>query len=500
MSVSLKKSFALAAVLGVGLLPVAAQAATGGILDSIQQSYQSATATWMAEALTYARHLFGGLAVLEIAWAGGQYVLRRNDLPDFVASVFLKVVSIAFFYTFLIEAPTWIPDLIGSFAQAGQQIGGAGVGAALTPSGIFALGEHVAATLLGVLSQAAPGVVQTVTSGGAALGAFLLAAIVIGLSAFLVLIGFAIVAVQLLVTLIESYIVIGGGVLMLGFAGSRWTMPFAERYLGYAVSVGIKLFVLYLIVGLGGDIARQLTTQIASYGAQIPPLVDLQAGVGSLIFGAIGYLVPGLAGSLMNGSPTLSLGTVGGVAAGVAGGTALTAMAGVGGAAAVANATIGAAKAAGAVGSVANRMGSGAAMSLGVRAAGGQMGDALQGIGARRATRIASQLGDRAVQGWGEGTLGGHLANRVRATALQHSVGAASGSSGPGGAPGNGIQAKGTQDSLGGSLDPGGAGQKPGSFSPSRPSATQALRRLANTHLPHDGHTGGISIRLNHPD
>lgn len=139
-------------------------------------------------------------------------------------------------------------------------------------------------------------------------------------------------------------------------------------------------------------------------------------------------------------------------------------------------------------------------MSLGVRAAGGQMGDALQGIGARRATRIASQLGDRAVQGWGEGTLGGHLANRVRATALQHSVGAASGSSGPGGAPGNGIQAKGTQDSLGGSLDPGGAGQKPGSFSPSRPSATQALRRLANTHLPHDGHTGGISIRLNHPD
>ncbi|MHB1586823.1 MAG: P-type conjugative transfer protein TrbL, partial [Acidiferrobacteraceae bacterium] len=329
----------------VGLVPGIAHAATGGLLDSIQQSYQSATSTWMARALGDAHDLFGGLAVLEIAWAGGQYLLRRNDLPEFIGGVFLKVLSIAFFYTFLVEAPTWIPDIINSFSQAGQTIGNAGVGPVLTPSGIFALGTEVARALLDAISSTAPGLGQTLASGGIALGTFLLGALVIALSALLALCGFAVVAVQLLVTLIESYIVIGGGALMLGFAGSRWTLPFAEKYLGYAVSVGIKLFVLYLIVGLGGTLAQQLTAQIVSYGSNVPPIVYLQAGVGSLVFGAIGYLVPGLAGAMMNGSPSLSLGNLGGAAAAVAGGAALTGMAGMAGAAAIARQTLGAARA-----------------------------------------------------------------------------------------------------------------------------------------------------------
>lgn len=475
----------------VVLVPGIAHAATGGMLDAIQQSYQSATSTWMARALWDARDLFGGLAVLEIAWAGGQYLLRRNDLPEFISGVFLKVLSIAFFYTLLVEAPTWIPDIINSFSQAGQSIGNAGVGPALTPSGIFGLGTEVARALLDAISSTAPGLTQTLASGGVALGTFLLGALVIALSALLALCGFAIVAVQLLVTLIESYIVIGGGALMLGFAGSRWTLPFAEKYLGYAVSVGIKLFVLYLIVGLGSTLAQQLTAQIVSYGSNVPPIVYLQAGVGSLVFGAIGYLVPGLAGAMMNGSPSLSLGNLGGAAAAVAGGAALTGAAGVAGAAAITRQTLGAARAVGATGSAAARLGPGTALAVGLRAVGGPVTDALAGIGQRRTGVAARAPGAPAVPGWGAGTVGGRFADRVRAEVLARGSEAAV-AAGAQGVPGS-------PNALGG-------GQP--SHPPPTPHATgtgptagQALlRQLAHPSLPPDGHTGGIHIRLNHPD
>jgi P-type conjugative transfer protein TrbL len=75
--------------------------------------------------------------------------------------------------------------------------------------------------------------------------------LVAAITALLSFIAFVVIAGQLALTLIEMYVIIGGGVLLLGFAGSRWTIPFAERYLSSAVAVGIKLFVLYLIIGVG---------------------------------------------------------------------------------------------------------------------------------------------------------------------------------------------------------------------------------------------------------
>lgn len=58
------------------------------------------------------------------------------------------------------------------------------------------------------------------------------ASIIGGLAALGVVFAFGIIAAQLLLTNVESYIIIGGGGLLLGFAGSRWTTDIASRYLG----------------------------------------------------------------------------------------------------------------------------------------------------------------------------------------------------------------------------------------------------------------------------
>src|SRR4029077_18509488 len=57
--------------------------------------------------------------------------------------------------------------------------------------------------------------------------------------------------VQLVVTLVESYLVVGAGFIFLGFGGSRWTAPYVERYISLAVSTGVKVMVLYLLLGAG---------------------------------------------------------------------------------------------------------------------------------------------------------------------------------------------------------------------------------------------------------
>jgi type IV secretion system protein TrbL len=80
----------------------------------------------------------------------------------------------------------------------------------------------------------------------------------------IVLLSFTLVAAQLLLVWIETYIALGGGVLFLGFAGFRATAPFAENYLNYLVYNGVKLFTFYLVVALGVAVVEQARAVIQS--------------------------------------------------------------------------------------------------------------------------------------------------------------------------------------------------------------------------------------------
>ena len=109
-----------------------------------------------------------------------------------------------------------------------------------------------------------------------------IASIIGGLAALGVVFAFGIIAAQLLLTNVESYIVVGGGVLLLGFAGSRWTADIASRYLSYAVAIGIKLFSLYLIIGIGNSLAGQWGVLLASPDATLNPRIYFQILGGAL--------------------------------------------------------------------------------------------------------------------------------------------------------------------------------------------------------------------------
>lgn len=298
-------------------LPASAQTA---ILDNIANSYKSAAIGWASVMLGYANKLFSMLAAIEIAWCAIVWALTKSTIEDLMASLLQKIIGIGMFYAILLNGPTWIPAIINSFVDAGSNAAGV---AGMSPSGIFSIGLVNAVTMLEGIKE---------------LSLFdqPLAVILSGLSAIVIVVSFTVIAGQLLVALVESYIVVSAGMLFLGFGGSRWTTDFVQKFIGYAMATGVKLMMLYLIIGIGTNEAVQWQTMLAAIkdpNADVFGTIFTVMG-GSLLLVFLAFQIPALAGSMLAGSPSLTAGAATSTAAvtgaGIVGAGAGAAAAGVG--------------------------------------------------------------------------------------------------------------------------------------------------------------------------
>jgi len=261
------------------------------ILNDIVRDYESISVTWFSALFPIAQAVFWTLVLIELVWSAIWWVVDREDGLGVVTALVRKVLSIGFFYALLINN-NWIRAVIHGFSLAGSTAAGL---ADLSPSGVFDQGLALATKVitapneLGLLDKIFPSIVAA-------------------FCAVIVIVAYAIIAAQLLVALVESYIVIGGGILLLGFSGSRWTKFFSERYLSYVASVGVKLFVLYLIMGVGMSIAARWVPLLSEGGFSPTPLLYVTGG--SLVFLFLTWHIPSVAGAMMAGAVTLSLGDV----------------------------------------------------------------------------------------------------------------------------------------------------------------------------------------------
>jgi type IV secretion system protein TrbL len=283
--------------------PVFAQTDPQGIL----QDYATASTNWQNAIAPYAYTLFKLLAAVDFAWACIVVALEKQDMQGVVATIIKKLMTIGFFWILLAYAPQWFPLVIQSFVQ----VGGAGSGQAtpLNPSGILSQGISIAGYLFNGASAS-----NLLLSPATAL-----ALILAGLG---IVLSYLVITIHFIMAMVESYIVIGAGYIFLGFGGSRWTTNYVERYVSLVVSVGARLMVLYLVIGVGQTFATQWITeaQIAATGARadISAAWNLMCQV--VIYGIVCWIVPKLAGSVIGGTLSVSGGDAIGV--GVAAATA----------------------------------------------------------------------------------------------------------------------------------------------------------------------------------
>lgn len=298
---------ALAVAVLVSFLMALSPAFGADSLDKIVILYRDNAAAWQTTLATLALRLFLILAAIEFAYTAIRLAFRGADLSEWMAELLNQVLFIGFFLTLLLNSSAWAKAIVDSFRSAANQAGQASGGSPnLSPSDIFDVGLQIANKI---------GEQTSILSPGASLGLIL--------CALVILVCFALIAAFLILALVESYVVISAGVLLMGFGGSRWTKDYALKVVIYAVSVGAKLFILQLLVALGQQIFNSL---LQNFQAN---LSDIFVVVGAaIVMLALTKIIPDMIQGLINGSSTAGSAILGsgaaiyGASAGVATGIA----------------------------------------------------------------------------------------------------------------------------------------------------------------------------------
>jgi len=276
----------------------AAHAQTANVLDQIVAQFRTQSAGWEAALTAFALNTFAILAALEMTWAAFKLAFRAADLSEWLAEMVNQLFFLGFFFLLLQNSVTWGTLIVDSFRQAASAAGGAG----LAPSDVFAAGVNLAQNVISQISFWAP----TASVG----------LIIAGL---IIEVCYALIAAFMVLALVESYLVISSGVLLMAFGGSRWTKDLAVSTVRYTLSVGAKLFVLQLLVSIGNGLIQQWASAFHDVTAQ-----SLCILVGcSIVLLALVKVLPETMQRIVNGSSMATGSALAGAAAAVGGAVGL---------------------------------------------------------------------------------------------------------------------------------------------------------------------------------
>ncbi len=230
------------------------QIAENNLIDTVALQYKTAAASWSGILNNAALWMFFTLALLEIVWTGITLALRDPELGEVIAEITYRVIFIGWFLTLLQFGGQWAKDIVASLGQlAGQaSIAGGGLGT-VSPGGAFDSGISLAKKMWSTISfwDNTTDSLGLILAGG------------------IVAIVFALIAAKLLMTLVEIWITLYAGMILLGFGASRFTSEYALKYFTYAFSVGLKYFVIILIIGIGQSFVNGWVVNWSNTGNQV---------------------------------------------------------------------------------------------------------------------------------------------------------------------------------------------------------------------------------------
>lgn len=271
------------------------------ILNDVSKRYKDVAVGWAATMKVAATFLFYSLGTISLAWTLGMLIIRKAEIGE----VFGELIKFGVFFGFM----NWLlrnvsqigAAIISSLKQLATNAGGNT--SVANASDILGTGYDLMARVEDSLSMTSP-----IDS---------LAALLVGL---LILIALCLVAVNFVVTEISAYIVLYGGIFVLGFGGSRWTSDIAFNYYKSLISIGLQLMTMILLVGIGKDIITTYVTQMSGGDvkfkeliivlisalfllmliSKVPPMIGglITGTTGNTSFGGAGMALAGMAASM----------------------------------------------------------------------------------------------------------------------------------------------------------------------------------------------------------
>jgi len=229
----------LAAIFLVAIFCVKVYAEQNGIADAIMGQFANNSALWLPVIKKHAISLFWYLAGIQVIIMVIQIILDKKALEEFISDLIKMILVIGFFYALLMNTD-WINSFAVSFIKIGKEASRAAGGTAnVSVSSILNLGGEIFAKTMDVGSWKHP--IDTMFLS------------VCGLFIF---ICFILIASELMRAMAEMYIGLNIGVILLAFGALKSTEQIAINYLQFIISIGLKLMVLQVLIGLGESFMR----------------------------------------------------------------------------------------------------------------------------------------------------------------------------------------------------------------------------------------------------
>ncbi len=251
------------------------------VLDQVNQKFANKAKGWKTILEAAATRLFWSLVLISMVWTFGMMILRKADLGDFFAEFTRFIIFTGFFFWLLTNAVSG-HNIGGTIIDSMQVLGNQASGQTGSAHGNIV---DVAIQIWRQLGQN--------LSVWDPLDSFM--AFVLTLIITIIL---TIIAVNVLFLLISSWVLLYGGIFLLGFGGARWTTDIAINYYKTVLSVGIQILAMTLIIGIGNEFLNTY------HGKMSQSLMNLEELVVMLIFAVAFYILAAKIPPMLSGIVT----------------------------------------------------------------------------------------------------------------------------------------------------------------------------------------------------
>ena len=262
-------------------------------LDSLLNFFYEHSVTGMIQLQPHAFELVCVLAIIDICstWALYDGQMRMSFVIN-------KTMKVGFFLLLIVNWDTINSAILRSFEIAGATASGLsniGAGDWTSPSTILERGFNICGTLFKDFQDTG------ITDNGGIARLFMdLIAIAITIASFFF------ISLQVLITKIEFCIFSSLGVILLPFGAIRFTSFLFQRVVSGVFSFGIKLMIMYFLLGLFDTLSGALTS--FEENVSFSSMLKMALSYATLAF--LVWKLPNLAASMMNGQPSMEAGDV----------------------------------------------------------------------------------------------------------------------------------------------------------------------------------------------
>ncbi|HVN90980.1 MAG TPA: type IV secretion system protein [Candidatus Binataceae bacterium] len=260
--------------------------------QDVLNQFATIVAQWQTQIFALGTPLFWSMAFIELGLIGAIAVLS-HDITAIVEDLVRGVMAIAVAYWLFQNAADFTRHgVVATLGLWGAMAGGVPANS-MDPQSIMVAGFGLATTLLNALGSA-HWLITPVND-----------VVVLG-CAIVIVICFGWTAITLLELLIESYIACIGGTMLIPLGVTRFGHHYIERYLGWVVSVGIRLWFTYAILGIGVQLVAAWSASIQHNSSLITGnlVFPIEAACEAGIYVMMLTRIPNYVGTLVAGAVT----------------------------------------------------------------------------------------------------------------------------------------------------------------------------------------------------